>query len=460
MNARPSRSILFTLIALALACSAGATAPTSLGNNDSCDIGLTPAATLLLPYFEVAEDRTGDTTLFTVTNVTNVEQIARVTLWTDRSYPVITFNLYLTGFDVQSINLWDVLSGFGIAHPNGTGTSVSHTGRLSGTNVRLDRSNCQLISPGIDASTAQRMQQAFTLGTDGGLCDKVGGVHENAVGYATIDVVGNCSTNGPADPEYFTEDIRYDNVLLGDYQHVNSAEDFAHGGPMVHIRAIPEGHTPQTRALFPTRFDRTFYGRFQPPAHRLLDARQPLPSTFAARWINDGNGQFQTSLRIWREGVTTASANCADFDKNERVLIESVAFDMHENGEGNLPEGCDALCIGPDLILLPSTASIDFEPGMETFPQVIISDTVSGWVYVNLEDESSDNGAHQGWVVASMRAESRYAVDMDAAWLGNGCSPIAPLTSYTNPALPLVGSATYPTPAGAILPGPAADVNP
>src|SRR5438874_490658 len=76
------------------------------GNDDSCDIGVAPAATLLLPYFEVdfvSTARTAQTTLFTVTNVSRLPQVAHVTLWTDWAYPALNFNLYLTPYGVQSI---------------------------------------------------------------------------------------------------------------------------------------------------------------------------------------------------------------------------------------------------------------------------------------------------------------------------------------------------------------------
>ena len=51
----------------------------------------------------------GPVSLFTITNVSPKDQIAHVTLWTDRAYPVVTFNVFLTGYDVQSINLYDVI---------------------------------------------------------------------------------------------------------------------------------------------------------------------------------------------------------------------------------------------------------------------------------------------------------------------------------------------------------------
>ena len=45
-----------------------------------------PAATLLLPYFDVdLDDPFNETTLITVVNVANFDRIAHVTLWTDRA---------------------------------------------------------------------------------------------------------------------------------------------------------------------------------------------------------------------------------------------------------------------------------------------------------------------------------------------------------------------------------------
>ena len=90
-------------------------------NDDSCDIGTAPAATLLLPYFEVDATRGGRTTIFSVTNVSPYAQIAHVTLWTDWSFPVLDFNIFLTGYDVQPINLYDVIFNGFIGSASGTG---------------------------------------------------------------------------------------------------------------------------------------------------------------------------------------------------------------------------------------------------------------------------------------------------------------------------------------------------
>src|SRR5260221_11662550 len=85
-----------------------ASGPTTTNNDDSCDISTAPAATLLLPDFESETSTRGVDTLFTITNTGYLPQIAHVSLWTDWSVPVLDFNIFLTGYDVQSISLYDV----------------------------------------------------------------------------------------------------------------------------------------------------------------------------------------------------------------------------------------------------------------------------------------------------------------------------------------------------------------
>jgi hypothetical protein len=216
--------------------------PATTNNDDSCDISVAPAATLLLPYFEVDLDNpAGETTLFTITNTSNLDAIAHVTLWTDYSFPVIDFNIYLTGYDVQSINLYDIIERGIIAPSAGTGTAITKRAKYSDVNPALTLTACDRLPGALDDAYVVRMQSAFTEGTvpDLGIlagCNNVGNEHDNAVGYATVDVADLCSTSLPTDATYFSSEIRFDNVLIGDYQQVNSANNFAQGNPMVHIR--------------------------------------------------------------------------------------------------------------------------------------------------------------------------------------------------------------------------------
>src|SRR5713101_993259 len=105
----PRCSLLLLILLLSASALRSATwstgSPATTNNDDSCDIGNAPAATLLLPYFEVdlaGKPDVARTTVFHVTNVSPIPEIARVTVWTDWAYPVFTFSLFLTGYDVES----------------------------------------------------------------------------------------------------------------------------------------------------------------------------------------------------------------------------------------------------------------------------------------------------------------------------------------------------------------------
>lgn len=86
-----------------------------------CTIDDVPAATLLLPYFEVdLRSPQGITTLFEINNATAASVVAHVVVWSDLAIPVLDFKVYLTGYDVQAVNMRDVLD-LGIPALDGTG---------------------------------------------------------------------------------------------------------------------------------------------------------------------------------------------------------------------------------------------------------------------------------------------------------------------------------------------------
>jgi hypothetical protein len=374
-------------------------ATASLQNDDSCDIAVLPAATLLLPYFEVdPADRFGETTLVTVTNTSAQPRFAHVTLWTDYAFPVLNFDILLDAYDTQSINMQDVIM---------FGRVPAFCGPTE-----------------LPAATRRRVQQAFTTGRvdaagSDPACNNIGSAsHPNghAVGYATIDVVEFCTTLDPDRPAYY-DVIGHDNVLTGDYQQVNTNQEFAQGSPLVHIRAVPEGGAGST-------FERTFYGRFSD-----RDTRQPLPSTIATRWIDGGTGSFQTSVKIWREGVTGANATCNQQVTNLTHAREFVTFDEEENAVSMQPfEHCPVLCPIPE-VTLKSTGSYPFGDNEETFP--MIEDALGGWLYLNLASASQAH-AQQAWVTSSMRAEGRFSIDVDGTALGNGCSSLVDLSEVSS----------------------------
>lgn len=413
------------VLALLCLCVAPAILPTSaqttytVDNNASCDIGYYPAATLLLPYFEVdvnAQATTALSTTFTLVNTSKLPQIGRATVWTDMGYPIFWFNVFLTGYDAQSISLYEVLARGRLPV---TGPSMT-PGRASATNLAnpytLQNTLCDSISGTISPPVLQRIQSALTTGIrDSGECP-VGTAHKNAIGYLTVDVVNSCSDASPLDAKYWSDVLLYDNVLTGEYIRINpdpNSGNYAGANPLVHIRAIPE--SGPAGASVATPFPYTFYDRY---AHR-GDRRQPLPSVFSARYIEGGATSFLTNLTIWREGVATASKDPCDFAANAKLALRHanvVRFDEHENATAIAGDGST-----PAAILLPSTASI--------LPPPSGAGDHGGWFWLSL-DSGAMGGAmkrpSQNWVIVQMYAEGRYGVDFDATFLANGCTVTAP----------------------------------
>jgi len=402
-------------------------------NDDSCDITVAPAATLLLPYFEV--DPTSamkEDTIFTVTNVARLPQIARVTVWTDRSYPILTFNLFLTGYDVQTISLRDVVVNGVLAPPQGTSSDTEEGQRSASkrANTLLDLANCNQLAFVIPPSILADVRNALTNGHSQACPLLVGNNQPDgrARGFVTIDLVANCGTKLANEATYFTGDLLFDNVLTGDYQQVDRQNNFAQGGSMVHVRAIPEGGAPGAAA---TNLPRTFYGRYQNGGK--ADRRQPLPSTFAARWISGGPGEFNASFKIWREAITAATpGGCFMLGNASVPILEMVRFDEDENPVTFTP---DVIMppLPPPASSLPSTSNIAAS-NTSIFPPNPGGD-LAGWIYLNLDNDEREGGANtiasQNWVVVSLRAQGRFSVDFDAPALGNGCSAPVIATSET-----------------------------
>ncbi|MBV9494730.1 MAG: hypothetical protein JOZ54_10830 [Acidobacteria bacterium] len=394
-------------------------------NDSSCDIGVAPAATLLLPYFEVETAAQSKTTLFTVTNVSAQPHAAHVTLWTDYDYPALTFNLYLTPYDVQPINLYDVIV---------NGVIAADAGPIGGTCANLPR----VVPPQL----LREVRTALTAGTTS-FCngatnaDRIGGDHGTlAVGYATIDVVKDCSSTLATTMAYFREELLFDNVFIGDYEAIDPARQAATGSPLVHVRAVPEGGPAGADAVG-APFHTTFYSRYLGNLPQGFDRRQPLPSAFGARYLQLGD--FETRFKIWREGTRGALAACSGYagtapgsrtptretaGNSAAPVTDIVRFDEHENAFSQFPSPIESP--SAKFVVLPAASSLaSDDPTLP--PLVSIAGDRGGWIYFNLDSTLGARGptyASQNWVVTSMSVPNLFEVDMDAAWFGNGCSVI------------------------------------
>ena len=445
-------------------------APSTTNNDDSCDISVQPAATLLLPYFEVEinepRETAGDTN-FTLVNTSPYPQIAHITLWTEWSFPVIDFNIFLTGYDVQGISLYDIIVREQIpptSSSNGTAANPRFGPRsfanLNSNPIHTNGAQeCTSLPGPIPQDLALAVRSALSTGVYAGFgCDTaVGGNHPNiATGYATIDVARICGTSLPTEATYYQNEIAFANVLTGDYMYINpdaTTGNFAGATPLVHIRAIPEGEF--SNAYVDSNLPFTFYDRYTDyigTPGRDVDRRQPLPGTFAARYLAAGTA-FDTEFNIWREGVTgpttcDGSANDAFF--NSRIdFTEYVRFDESENPT---TRGGSTIISPP-----PPDASTN-----EAFSQNVNSSLFpidfagtadnGGWMYLNLNNPdgsaaySTARTRSQNWVTVNMSAEGRYSVLFDETMLGNGCSINLGVTSAANRIgpLPNVTPATIP----------------
>jgi hypothetical protein len=199
---------------------------------------------------------------------------------------------------------------------------------------------------------------------------------------------------------------------------------------MVHIRAVPEGGA--AGEVVKSNLPYTFYDRY---SHS--DRRQPLPSAFAARWIQQPEAGAETSFLTWREGLTGAGAACGEYVKNNEIEFagETIRFDEHENATARANYSCYFYC---PWTTLKGPATQALSTRNSDLPPMSTSGDHGGWMYMNLNNAGSPlysttrpgfggwiwRGvrASQNWVVIRM-ANSRYATMFDAAPLGNGCSP-------------------------------------
>ena len=397
----------------------------ALGGSAIAEIGTiddVPAATLLLPYFEVdLDDPNNITTLFSINNASAAPAIAHVVLWTDLSVPTLDFNVYLTGYDVVTFNLRDLFT-------TGTTPSTSHnnpaisnvgefsfvTNPVSGVGPGSVSCNPQLPLPPLPGALLSHIQNAHTGNASAvfaGACSAQNLGDNVARGYITIDNVNFCTLDFPGDVGYFIDGgngaANNINQLWGDYFYVDVANAFAQGETLVHIEA------DQSIGVG----DYTFYAKFSGGE----DNREGLASTFATRYVQDFGGlPGGTDLAVWRdEKVIAGPFGCgaipAPYPLSQNQI---VIFDEEEN-----PEVPDTSPFSPPLgqdVLIPFPACTNRATvGGVDFPV----NPNAGWLYLNLNTTTGGLPAFdpttQNWVTTIMSADGLFSAGFDAIQLDN-----------------------------------------
>jgi|HubBroStandDraft_3_1064219.scaffolds.fasta_scaffold06125_2 hypothetical protein len=422
---RVLRRCLFLSSVLALSPAAGS-AGVLAGN---CRVATQPAATLLIPYFSVdLVHPLGRTTLFSLNNASARPALARVVLWTDWGVPTLAFDVYLTGYDVQTINVRDLfhgdvpvtggaaspvgpLSQQGTALPGCGGTTAAAGAGPQSVGVPLDASSMQFLRaahtgqplpPGAAAAGSTRSA------TSGPACAASGAEGAaTASGYITADVVTGCSgttissyLHTPADPAYFQHGgaglASDNNVLWGEVIYLDQRQNQAHSQAAVAVVADPDFFHPG---------DYTFYGRYVGFDGR--DDRMPLSSLYYVQYIDGRPFTSGSDVVVWRDNriASVAAQPCgkapswAPLGENQLVVFdeqENPTAIQHSNA---FPLATQKVHVGsPVLAAAPHTG------------------------YLMLDLWHADQTHAQAWVGVVMSAGGRFSVGHEATRMDDLCN--------------------------------------
>lgn len=400
------------LLAMAIGLTLGFSAAAGAARNT---IDAVPAATLLLPYFEVeltAEE--GLNTLFSINNASATAVLAHVTVWSDWSIPVLDFDVYLTGYDVQSISLYDVLVNGNLPWTASAGQDpkdlISPQGPWS---QDINFASCESILPYSNPAISPGFRSHLQAALKGLKSPVTGSCYGQPWGdsilrgYVTIDTVNACNLYFPSDWTLYSGYITRQNVLWGDYFYVNGDENFAQGDNLVHIEAFNNFIAG----------DHTFYGRYNVAS--AADGREALPTTMAARYLNGGIFDGGTSFLTWREGSNAAAARpCGSPPTWYPLPFDQVVFFDEEEQVAETTQ-----CPSGD----PTCTIVSVEAQRWVVAEDFTVPFDFGWTYFDMQHNKiiaayGDIYA-QGWVTTVMDASGRFSVGFAGVQLDNANTP-------------------------------------
>lgn len=304
-----NRTTVYALILLAV-LAAGSPAVAAIGTLDEV-----PAATLLIPYFEVdlSDTYQGPVTIFSVANASATAVLAHVTLWTDRGVPTLAFDIYLTGYDMEWVDLRLLFDGIlpqtadagsdpaDVVSPHGPfSQDINYPGSSPPCGGLQTRMSTDIVAAIRAAHTGQA--SAIFSGSCGAT-DYGDGI---ARGFVTVDTVNQCNLLVPTDPTYFTSFVTVQNVLFGAYWVVNRAQNFAIGDALTAIEAS------YSDPLTDGAGDYTFYGRLANVNGTGSDHREGLPTSWMGRFLNGGPFNGGTGALVWRDAWPAAPFTCGN----------------------------------------------------------------------------------------------------------------------------------------------------
>ncbi len=462
-----------------------------------CTIDAVPAATLLLPYFEVSlnsipgvdevQAARDVNTFFSVNNASAAPTVAHVVLWGDWSLPSIDFDIFLTGYDVETVALGDLFNlgnlpitahatndGNDTISPHGRATNdpANASGPFPGNSENPDwdsfpdgaanpafpgcDTNLPLgTNPVLSGSFLDRVRCGHTgRGLACGQASCIGQVHDEtggggndwiARGYLTIDNVTDCNLLFPNQAGYFGSGITSEvNQLWGDWFIVQDGR--AIGDNLVSIEAS------DSQAFAPG--DYTFYGRYVDGL--ATDQREPLASTWATRYFEPGAAfSGGTSLMVWRDSKcqTTVSGfnnGCVPvagtppwwpLDETQVVSFDTqedateICNDITTTGGGGVSP--------PDPTITTQQFCFPLETGRYRVGEGDLDPPYDfGWMYLNLNFTLGDTSGSpnpcstdglfgdiaQSWVNTELDSDAgAFSVGFAATQLTSACSSANPV---------------------------------
>ena len=393
----------------------------------TCTIDQRPAATLLVPYFQVSYDGAGDLvatgpdardTIVTIANASAAPMIAHVNVYTRESVLVLDFNIALTGFDVQAMRVSDILSGILPASGDVIGFDVCQRNPDAEVYPALDgflRVIPLAPATGNDNTLATTDYPVPAFGPGFGIVDDLrrncdDELDDLAIGYIMIDHANYCNLSDPTDPAYYTNDaIGMENNLWGEIIFTSGTGISTYGMSTVNVEAdsVIGDLSQQTPIPMRTLYARYWNegdndGDFPPaacpncgngnPENDLLisapwdigygDQREPLGLRWAARWFDLG-ATITSNFRVWRSSITGG-----DCIFNE----PTVTLTFFDEDENTVTQGvCPSPCTQP-------TFNFPLETQQRNITDFSHPTAVAGWVNMDFVNFSAGDVWDQAWV--------------------------------------------------------------
>jgi hypothetical protein len=452
--------------------------------NQICSFDPVPSVSLLFPY--IVYDYSGTTTtntLIAITNTGSEAQIVHITLWSDYSFPVLDFNVVLSGYDMETINIRDILE-FGDLPITGTQGSLIINGPAPGEDGPVSHSDgawLDNIMPDSDGTNSLLVRCPpssgaypghYAIGLDSGDLDILEfyftisqlstKMHNDCVGttydlsptpswwqlrsgseptwiYGTADVVWECNRLFPDQPAYWTTQAMYDNVLIGDVFWVDDVANFSEAGNAVHLQA--DQQIAEVVTLDSTGNPITFYYRYSTRNLVTPDYREPLPTAWALRYVGVEESDMDTHIRAWKG--STFSTTVADLYIPSGFVGTYLAYDCWAYTYWAWDEDEMVATVDESPWSIPGVVDV-FPNLLPLETQEVLADEFNtpgpdGWFLFVWPNSNWDGLAstpapdwYQTWMGVRYSAFGKFSAYLDGSIMGN-------FNCYSNQVLPNLG---------------------